>query len=320
MKKMGLFGIFVIAVLIWLGLSALTGKGFAFNLPFFGTKEVKLEQSFDAGAIQNVLVEVSSTDVRFVRGGSDRIEVRVEGKATPKIADKLSLKADAKGDTLRLGIDKADEFQIGFHIMSVNMTVELPEKQWNQVKAKLSSGDVSVADVKGATLEAQTSSGNVSMEGVQGTSIEAKSGSGNVALKNGEASAIVLDTSSGNVEASEFKADSFKFHSGSGNARLRDGEAKLSGDVGSGNIRIEVDELLHDADLSSGSGNVTVTLKNEPKSLAVDYRGGSGDGKIRWDGFRYENQSRDGKTIKGAFGSGETKLKVYTGSGNFTLN
>jgi lia operon protein LiaG len=78
--------------------------------------------------------------------------------------------------------------------------------------------------------------------------------------------------------------------------------------------------LLHDADLSTSSGDVKINLEREPKSLTVDYRGDSGVGKIKWDGFQATETEEDDKIIKGTFGSGETMLKVSTGSGDFTLD
>lgn len=301
-KKSGLVGVVLIGVLIWFGLSVWNSdEGFMSGLPFFGTKEVHIEKSFEASSLKNVEVDVSSSDINVIRGNSAQINVRVQGKASSKIASKIDLKAKTKGDTLELGIDQPNGFQFGFHYSNVSITVEVPEKQWNEIQAKVSSG-------------------NISVEKIESKSIEAKASSGNIKLTSSQAAEMELSTSSGNIKAADFKADSLKFHTSSGDVSLKDGEAKLKGDATSGNIRLDVDELLHDADLSTGSGNVTVTLDREPKSLAVDYRGGSGSGKIKWDGFRYEDKGKDGNMLKGSFGAGETKLKVTTGSGNFKMD
>ncbi|MEF3306893.1 DUF4097 family beta strand repeat-containing protein [Paenibacillus sp. GYB003] len=301
-SKRNTIGVIVIALLVWGALAFWgPGGGFARSWPIFGSKEVNVEQSFEARNVQNVEIETSSTDVTIVRGGSERIEVRLEGKASPNIADGFGLRAEPKGDTLKIGIDKPDGFHIGFRFENVALTVELPDKQWNVLKAKVSSG-------------------NISMENVAGKTIEVQSSSGNVELADGEATTIELRSSSGNIEASGYKAELLKFHASSGNVTLKDGEAKLKGDAGSGNIRLEAAELTRDADLSAGSGNVTVSLDREPKSLAVDYRGGSGSGHIKWDGFQYKEKEEEGRKIKGSFGGGDTMLKVVTGSGDFRLD
>jgi lia operon protein LiaG len=302
MKNFSILGVVLIVVLVWGALTMWdSGKGFAWGWLSFGTNKVDMAESFDAGRYRNVGIEVGSSDVNVVRGSTDKIEVRLHGKTDKGNAGKIGLKTDSKGDTLNLGIEKPEGMQLGFRIVSLTMTVELPEKQWNELKVKAGSGDVEVAEFEGTFIEAEASSGNVE-------------------LSASNAKKIALKTGSGDVKASDFKADTVSFDSRSGNVVLKDGEAELKGETGSGDIRIEMDELLHDTDVSAGSGNVTIGLDREPKSLTVDYRGKSGDGKIRWKGFDYQEKDEEGHTIKGAFGSGGTKLKVATGSGNFTLD
>ncbi|QRG67205.1 DUF4097 family beta strand repeat-containing protein [Brevibacillus choshinensis] len=301
MNKNGLIGVVLIALGIWWGVSAFdSGKGFAWSLPFTETKEVNLEQSFDASSIKEIVVDVSSTDVHVVRGSSDKVQVRLHGEASPKIADQFRLKGENKGNRLQIGLEKQEGFRI-FRYESVDMTVELPEKQWDELKVKVGSGDIEVENVEGKTIDLFTSSGDVKLE-------------------ESNASAILLDTNSGDIQAEQFKADTLKFHSDSGDISLKEGEAIVKGDAESGDITIDFVELLHDTDVSTKSGDVKITLEQEPKSLTVDYSGGSGAGHIRWDGFQVTERAEDDRMIKGKFGSGDTMLKVYTGSGDFTLD
>lgn len=140
-----------------------------------------------------------------------------------------------------------------------------------------------------------------------------------VTLPEKQWNTVDVETGSGNITIDGLETDSLAFDAGSGNVKLIDGQAEIKGKVGSGNILVETRELLHDADLKTGSGNVTVKLAERPESLHVDYRGGSGQGRIQWDGFVYELESDERDVVKGSFGSGEVQLYVRTGSGNFTL-
>ncbi|GAA3408142.1 DUF4097 domain-containing protein [Paenibacillus hodogayensis] len=301
MKKIKLSGLVLIALLVWIALSMWEpGKGFSFDWHWFGTKPVEIAESFDAGKVSRIAVETDSKSVRIVRGNSDKIEVRLQGRATPNVADQYSLKSHMDKDTLRIGIESASGFSLGFRVDAVKMTVELPDKQWNELKAKTASGNITVDRIDASTLEAATSSGNIE-------------------LADSKASAITLQTKSGNVQANGFRAETLNARTGSGNIKLENGEAKLKADTSSGNIRVRFAERPHDAELNAVSGNVTVSLDREPASLAVDYRGGSGHGAIDWKGFQYEEQNEDRNRIAGSFGSGETLLKVSTRSGNFKL-
>ncbi|MDF2717739.1 MAG: hypothetical protein K0R28_4664, partial [Paenibacillus sp.] len=297
-----MIGIVLIAALVWGVLATWnSGKGFAGGWLSFSTSKIDISESFDAGAYQNIAIDVSSSDVNVVPGSSDKIEVRLHGKTSTNYADEIGLKAEPKGGTLKLGIEKPERKQFGFVIHSVAMTVELPEKQWNEIKVKVGSGDVDIAKIKGKSVEAETSSGNVK-------------------LSASEAKTIELKTGSGDVNADDFKADTLTFDTSSGNVNLKDGVAKLKGGTGSGDIRIEFTELLHDTDLSTASGNVTIALDREPKSLTVDWRFNSGKANIGWESFNKSEKSENGKSVKGTFGNGETVLKVVTGSGNITMD
>ncbi|MDQ0860640.1 hypothetical protein [Bacillus sp. V2I10] len=53
----------------------------------------------------------------------------------------------------------------------------------------------------------------------------------------------------------------------------------------------------------TSSEEITIELAEKPDSLAVDYKGGSGEGTIDLDGLSYEEKSED--EIKGKIGSGE---------------
>ncbi|TMV52856.1 DUF4097 domain-containing protein [Paenibacillus mesophilus] len=302
MKKSAMIGIVLIAALVWGVLATWnSGKGFAGGWLSLSTSKIDISESYDADAYQNIAIDVSSSDVNVVRGSSDRIEVRVHGKTSTNYSDEIGLRAEPKGGTLKLGIDKPERKQFGFVIHSVTMTVELPEKRWNEIKVKVGSGNVDVAKINGKSIEAETSSGNVK-------------------LSASEAKTIELKTGSGNVQADGFKADTFTFDTKSGTVKLKDGAAKVKGETGSGDIRIEFPELLHDTSLSTGSGNVTIELDREPKSMTVDWRLGSGKASIGWKGLNGMEKSEDGKSGKGTFGNGDTTLKVVTGSGNITMD
>ncbi|MCM3342220.1 DUF4097 domain-containing protein [Paenibacillus sp. MER TA 81-3] len=333
------------------------GNLFPRDLLSFGTKEISKEKTVDAGDFRNVFIESGSPDVQILRGNSDQIKVRLKGQVSPKYADRIDIKVAPQGDTLELGVEVPNDISLGINILNVDFIVELPEKQWdgvdvnvgsgnvdvsqlygNKVLVKTGSGDILATVIEADTIALQASSGNVKAQHfkadaltfdtgsgntdaaqITGKTVNVKSSSGNIQVQAVEADAITLQANSGNVTADEFKAETLTFNTDSGTVDLANGEAALQGVTSSGNIEVKFDDLLHDADLKANSGSVTVDLANEPKSLAVDFRGGSGNGRIEWNGMTYEENSENGSSLKGAFGSGEAKLKVRTSSGDFTL-
>lgn len=302
MKRNSTANIVLVAILVCVVWAAWkSGIGFAHNWFSFASNKIDIVQTLEADRLDRIVVEAGSTDVNIVRGRSDQIEVRLHGKTSASYKDKIELLAEAKGDTAMLEAKKPEDWRPGFRVQNLVMTVELPEKQWNEIRVDASSGNIALSELVSDSIRVEV-------------------GSGNLKLADSEAGEISLKTGSGNVSASGFQAETLAFAVRSGNVELKDGEAELKGETGSGNIRVEFAQLVRDAELATGSGNVAIRLDREPKSLSVDYRGKSGNGKIGWKGFDFREKDEDGSTIKGAFGGGGTKLKVTTGSGNFTLD
>ncbi|CAH0121759.1 MULTISPECIES: DUF4097 family beta strand repeat-containing protein [unclassified Paenibacillus] len=300
--------VFLGVVLVAAGLFGLlysifgSGYGFAGNFLSFGTKQIDIEKTVDADQLSDILVKADSTNVKVTHSDSDRISVRLHGRVNSRDAEKTDIKINAQGDSLEVGMVSPRGFHIGFNWKEIELSIGLPDKQWE-------------------TLQVQVGSGNIDLSGVNAANMNVKTGSGNINASNMTASdSIALHSRSGNLVAEGFKADALVFDLGSGNAKLMDGEAKLSGKTSSGNIRVEFEELIYDADLKTGTGNVDVLLARQPESLAVQYKGGSGKGTIRWDGMNYEESDKEGRSIKGTFGSGDVQLNVRTGSGDFRLD
>lgn len=287
----------LLLIFTWNPMNIFSNVNFGFS---FSTKEIHEEQAVSPEEIEKLDIRTGSGDIEVVQGSSDEIMIRLDGKVSKQIADQVKLKVESKGETLSVGIDAPDHIGFGVRIMDTDLTVELPEKMWAGADIEAGSGDIEIA-------------------GLQGEDISIKVGSGDIHIEDIDAVTIGLKSGSGDISAERYKASLMKFEAGSGSVDLQDGEAELQGEASSGNIQLEADELLQDADLRVGSGNVTVDLDQEPSSLTVDFKGGSGTGEVSWGGFQYEEKDKDKGVLRGTFGSGDVLLKVRTGSGDFTL-
>lgn len=282
-------------------------------------KKVDYEKTVDIQNIDNLQIQTGSMNIRVVKGQDEQALVRLHGSVSRNLAKDTDLQVEQSGNTLTIRANESHGFWFGFNFSNLAMTVELPEKQWDQIKVKANSGNIRLNELFADSVAVEASSGNVAIEQMKGNKIYVKANSGNLKLKDITGEAVELKTSSGNISMDGFDSPDVTFNANSGNVSLTGGRAAFQGKTTSGNIKLKVDELLPHSDLQANSGNVTVSLNKRPSSLAVDYRGGSGRGRIERDGFTYEYKADDRDNIKGAFGSGEVKLAVQTGSGNFTL-
>jgi lia operon protein LiaG len=291
------FGVIFIAIGL-LMLAAVGNHWFRWDLPF-PMKSVDIKEQIAAGDIRHVNVRSGSSDVTVTRSDSDQIKVHLTGKAFSGFSKNVDLEIEQRRDTLELNVvwPKGPFFIIW---ADLQLTVELPEKKWDGVDIELGSGDTEVAGIKSGKIKVST-------------------GSGDSRLTEAYADEIQIKAGSGDIETSRFESAVLEVEAGSGDIVLKDGTAAIRGRTGSGNIVVAAAQLRHDVNLTTGSGDVEVRLSQAPESLQVDYEGGSGEGRIHWDGFQIERFDEDGDVIRGKFGDGGTLLKVRTGSGNFTL-
>jgi lia operon protein LiaG len=288
------------------------------DLMDFGTTSVNMGETVAADAITDVSVKGSSVNVEIKRGTGSDIKVALEGRASEKFMDDIGLDVQTEGGKLIIQPKMPRGFSIGINIIDVKLRIELPERQWENVSVDVGSGNVALSDVHARTLALDAGSGNIEAERVEGTSVSLHSGSGDQRLSNVKATdEIQLDMGSGNATVDTFEAASLTFEASSGNVKLLDGSAKITGNVGSGNIRYETARLTQDVRLKTGSGNVGIELDEEPSSLKVEFRTGSGDSDIDWDGIKYDIKEEG--DVSGQFGDGAVLLEVTTGSGNIDL-
>jgi len=277
-----LIGVILIAIgVVSLFWTANSSKGSGAELFSFGTKHIAIEKSIDARELSSIGIFVGSPDVTVTRGGSEQIAVRLSGDIGKKRADEFQLHADSHGDTLRLNVELPSGFNWWAQSRNVNLNVELPDKIWDSVKIESGSGDIKAERIESRTLRVHTGSGNIDLD--------------------------------------EYTVDNLTFRAGSGDVTLAQGKSAIDGETGSGNITIEAEQLRHDTNLKSGSGDVTIRLSDDPESLAIDFKAGSGEEQVKRSGMKTEAVNSERNGIKGKFGSGQTQLKVRTSSGDITL-
>ncbi|WP_238187092.1 DUF4097 family beta strand repeat-containing protein [Paenibacillus sp. L3-i20] len=320
MKLSRFFGLLLVVI----GVVALfyvlsPGEGSPFKKLFkMVTKEISVEEKYDINDLKHLSIDDSSMNIDIIPGSSSQAIVRMTGSVSKNVFNEYKLEGRKDGDTLRIKTKSGDGWN-WFTWSTVKLTIELPEKQWEEFTVYTNSGNISVQQVLSTKLSLKTSSGNIQAKEVEGQAISLKSTSGNIKLSEASSDDVELKTSSGNITVEEYEAKQIDINTVSGNIKAIEGLSEIKAKSSSGNITIKGEDLLHDTDLKSTSGNVTIDVYNEPTSLAVDYSGGSGQGNIKISNFSYETKSNDRDVIKGAFGTGETELIVRTSSGNFTL-
>lgn len=283
------------------------------------TKEVHDERTFSADEFNNFTIDSSSLDVHIVQSGGDNIVVTLDGRATKGIAKDLLLVADEDGDTLKLKLEKDRGIRFGFNWSNVKLTVALPDRSWQSLNAKINSGDIDMDAGQFDSVDLRTNSGDIDVRSITVSSkLQLKANSGDLELEEITAGSIVLETNSGDIEMNRYESELTQFEVGSGDVVLENGFGEHKGKTGSGDIHLSADYLTHDTNLRAGSGDISISLSEDPTSLSVQFTTSSGDAIIRKSGFS-QNGKNGEKDVNGQFGSGELQLTVRTGSGDIIL-
>lgn len=312
----------VVAIaLIMLGIGIL-GAFFSFewkDIKNFGTEPVFEEKVIDSAAVGVIFAETKSMDVEVVRGNTDDIKVRIEGKASKKYLDRFKLEAEAKGDAVYINASYKDSLIVGFNIIDVDLVVELPERLWSSIDIKSNYGNIDIEQLNTASAAIEAGSGNVNIEHLQADATILELDYGNVEIEDLNAKTATVTAKSGNIKVENYViTEQITVRANSGNVRLEDGTGSLHAETGSGNIRLIADELLQDVILRSDSGNVRIDVEKEPDSATLNLRTSFGSRDVDWKAFQADNDNE--QQLSGKIGDGKMKIDVEIGSGNLKLS
>ena len=221
------------------GVSLLCGFGFA-------GKDYVYKQFETAEPVAGVLVKDASAYVTIRAADTDHITVRYaelpEGEPLYDISVHSGrLVVESRED---IDVDTTDDG--GFALVRVSveghsisspkreLTITLPDKQYDQLEAGLAAGTLTVEGVDAKELSAAAAAGNVEAAGVQAEQIEIASAAGKVALRDARARTVDLGAAAGSVSIENLNAEEqLSIGSAVGSASLKQVTA---GDIAIGSV------------------------------------------------------------------------------------
>lgn len=288
----------------------------------FSSVDVNEKQEVSAEGVKNIVIDSPSIDVNVTPGNSDDIQVEFSGKVGKKSKSLYNLDIDENGDTVEITMEKENKFQfMMFNFTKVSLNVEVPEKVYEKLQINAASGDIVVDEVIANELTIETHSGDIDVK--NGESIGeliVKASSGDVMVNDVVVEGkLEIKTSSGDIIANDNLAKEIELLASSGDISTTNLNSKVvTINTSSGDIEVEADEVTGDLVLEASSGDIDVEFLRTPASLAVDFKGGSGDGVATIDGMEFSEKTEH--RIIGEIGSGEYKLNARTSSGDFKVN
>lgn len=272
----------------------------------WGQAALKNEQQIDAADIESIEIEYRSPDVYLYIGESGKITIKEYIRNKRENAQIIT-----KGGTLRcIGGKSSLSF---FTIKTERIEIYLPPEYAGRLQVNISSGNIRTdEDWHMEEFDVTASSGNIYVNSVEADNIKAEASSGNLRFDCVKGR-IEMSASSGNIKILSGEV-SGSLHVTSGNITASGIVGECRAEASSGNIYLEIDRLLGDAEVSTRSGNMEITL---PKDSAFQYQGASNSGDIRTAFDDMLSYNKKGNQAEGTYGdNAKVWIRTEASSGN----
>lgn len=277
--------------------------------------------------IQRVNAQIANADIEIKKSSTNNVELSVTGGlAEDKEALKKMLHVSASAGTLTIQEEKkagANTSQVVSWIFGLKagkvystelkIQIAVPE-QFEEIKVKSASGDISVDELNAKQCELQAKSGDIKAKDISAATLLIHTGSGDVEVENCQADEIQASSTSGDVKVTACKADKMDVVSVSGDVEAKfDKSAQCRAKSTSGDCKVTIKNQV-DAVVSSTSGDVSVRYIGGV-GLEMALSSTSGDVFVACGGIN----SKGKKKVQESFGALDSKVKASTISGDIKV-
>jgi lia operon protein LiaG len=223
MKKLGL-------VLALLAVIIFSGIGFIYyteGSEAFSTKMVNIheKQSVNDKGVKAIEINSESVDVKVSPYSESTISIELNGKVSEKLRNAFDLKVSESNGTLSIVVDRTKS--PSFTVFTINkrtvLTVQIPEKTYEEISVLSSSADLDIEDLKAESVKLGAKSGDIHAENVNASSfLTLKTTSGDIYSIDNKGQNMQFDAKSGDVNL-EMDHPSYQldFHGTSGEGEVR---------------------------------------------------------------------------------------------------
>lgn len=255
-------------------------------------------EDFSYKDISKITIDSDSWDFNISASDNSEVHVSYSGKIKEKKDIQLSLDGSAlticQNDSSLNGF--TDQFSFG---KSGKFTLSLPENTDISLDIHNGSGNMTVKDIHLSDFNVENDSGALTISDLTAVSGEMFSDSGDLKLTDSLCTKIYISTKSAYVTLKNMETNEAAF-------------STESGEVGINNI-----SDYTSLSIKTGSGDISLSHKNSPKSLTYDISSGSGDISLKLQNFNPVLDTEENK--QGMIGSGGNSLSVTSDSGTVVV-
>ncbi|MGE8203139.1 DUF4097 family beta strand repeat-containing protein [Heyndrickxia sp. NPDC080065] len=343
-------------ILLVIGLIGTVSTLYFYKGSLFNPVEWSEKKSISSNEINDIKINSASTDLVVEKTNGKDVQIELMGKETKRKKGEYKLKVEKDNGVLLIKVEQKINWGLTFY-KSIKLNVKLPEKMYQTLNVKTSSGKLTITDFQADNATIQSTSGDIKIEDGEvnnDLSIEATSGqikaiknrannmslkatsgditsdngraaknfsihvtSGKVQATNNEAEKVTMKSTSGDINIQQLSAKDSKISATSGTIDIDDISGTIIANASSGDIEIGPNEQIGNTDIETTSGGVKIKTKQKSIPFTFDFKGSSGVGDVNVIGATYTEKSEH--DMVGKIGSGKIQLKVRTSSGDFEL-
>ena len=259
-----------------------------FDFSAFNTEAERVKKEYQIPRDKAVNLTIETRDNDIILKKTTGSEIKVTCYESEELSyDILNVETDKN-----LKIAEKDNrkwyqmIDISFGIQKTPLTVEIPDKEWQNIKITTSSGDINVSSfINFFEYSINTSSGDIIACDMNAADMNVKSVSGDVSIKDSYIMyQLGIETSSGETKLSKVDTSDVEISSTSGDVKLYKTDAveykieTSSGDI-SGKLR---DDAAYTFEVESLSGDISVPLSEKEGETLFSAITTSGDIKIEY--------------------------------------
>lgn len=275
------------------------------------------EDEFDVSNINTINLDWTSGGINIYKHDSNKI--KVVQKSRYELTEEELVNINFKDETISIkeGKKKIGFFFLGFGSKSTNLDVYLPDKEFEEVSVKLSSGKANLEKIKSNKINMKVSSGRIDISKIISQNIKTNVSSGSIHMNDVKTSFLDCEVTSGKIEMNSLYTDIL-------NASVKSGKINIDGSVKqmdlkttSGKIVVGNNVLPERLDAKVTSGSVDIAIP-ENEGFEVSYSLSSGSFKSDFN--LYSNMSSlDKKNGEGKYKNGGNKFNFQVTSGKIML-
>ncbi|EUJ45820.1 DUF4097 family beta strand repeat-containing protein [Listeria riparia] len=233
-------------------------------IPFLTSTKLERDFVYHDTTLSILEFEIANGNVEFKPSDNNDVKVHANIKLFKEYPEDEALQIFFDKTTLRVD-EETLRFQSPSKQVVTNLTVYLPEREYDYVSVKILNGNFHVENLTGRDMFAKTTNGNISVGTLNTTLTEIESINGNVRVNNGTVRDLSLKTFHGNVAAKgAFDSTNLQTKTGNISFTLTNHDSSfLKTKTGVGNIEVLVpNELGVDGKLHTNLGKIQLGIRD----------------------------------------------------------